>query len=82
MAYEAALKELVEQVARIEQTFQGKIASSEDPAWILKAILLLEQYSVLTSRAGAYASLAFSVDMTDEAAVSRYMRPISCCAAI
>lgn len=73
-AYAGALTEMNERAARIEQTFQGTIAQATDPAWILTAIQSLEQYYVLTSRAGAYASLAFSVDMTDEAAVLRYMK--------
>ncbi len=73
-AYEAALKDLGEQVARIEQNFQGEIASSEDPALIIQAIESLERFAGLTSRAGAYANLAFATDMTDETAVSRYMK--------
>lgn len=73
-AYEAALAKLGELTAQIEQMFEGKIATSQEPAWILQAVVALESFTVLAGRTGAYASLAFSVDMTDEKAVNRYMK--------
>lgn len=72
-SYEHAMSELDRLAGEIEQTCRGTIAQATDPAWILDAIKSLERFYELAGRAGAYASLAFSVDMTDEAATARHL---------
>lgn len=73
-AYENALREMEERAAGLERSYRGTIAGSTDPNWILAAIKAMEQFDVLAYRTGSYASLAFSVDMTDEVAMARNMK--------
>lgn len=72
-AYQSALQELDERAARIEADYKDAIARTQDPETVLAAIRDQEQFDILAGRAGSYASLAFSVDMTDETATNRYL---------
>ena len=73
-AYEAALSEANRLSLAIRDQYQGKIARSVDPAAILAAVKQVEQLYILLSKVGSYAYLAVSVDMTNDALVSRNMK--------
>ena len=62
-----ALDELKAGTKQLEQSYQGKLASATDPDWILEAVQTLEKLLIQFDRAGTYASIAVSVDMTDDA---------------
>lgn len=66
--YEAAIKELKESVTSFETTYHGNISTAED---VLKAVAAYEAIYKQLIPIGTYASLAMSVDQTNEEAQMR-----------
>ena len=80
-SYTAALAELETLTASLMQTWHGQVAQA-DAAELCQAVAAFEQLAIRLGRAGTYASLAVSVDLTDDALNSQAMRFESLAAAI
>ncbi|MEA4889154.1 MAG: oligoendopeptidase F [Clostridiaceae bacterium] len=73
-AYEAALTELSTLTASFAERYQGRIAQSSAPDFILQAVKDLEQLYVRLMNCGSYSRLDVAVDMTDETGVARNLK--------
>jgi len=72
-SYTAALAELETLTASLMPTWHGQVAQA-DAAELCQAVAAFEQLAIRLGRAGTYASLAVSVDLTDDALNSQAMR--------
>ncbi len=70
-AYQKAVRELAEKADQLTQKYTGQIKAATDPAWLLAAVQEFEKFQIKLERAGYYAMLAVSVDMTDVALQSQ-----------
>jgi oligoendopeptidase F len=72
-AYQNALADLDRLTGEMEQAYAGRITGSAEPLFLLDAVRQYEQLQILLERAGTYANLAVSVDMTNDQLNSQYM---------
>ncbi len=64
-AYKEAVATIKEEAAALVKSYRGRIKTATDPAWLLETVQGFEKFQIKLERAGYYAMLSVSVDMTD-----------------